>query len=88
MPFRLWAALAGVVASLGLLTWSHTHAYRAGQQAERVARLEADVKAYETREGIEHEVDSMDRYRVCLDLGGLPDDCGKLRGVAEAAAGE
>jgi len=88
MQGRLWAGLAAIVAVAGFLTWSHLHAYRAGKQAERVARLEADVKAYEKREGIDHEVVGMDRYRICLELGGVPDDCGQLRGLEEATHGE
>lgn len=60
----------------------------AGKHAARVEQLEADVKAYEDRKGIDHEVGGMDRYDTCLELGGLPDDCGQLRGVDEAAGGE
>lgn len=60
----------------------------AGRAAERVAQLEADVDAYVKREGIEDEVDGMDRYRICLDLGGLPDQCDGLRWVAQAAKAE
>jgi hypothetical protein len=53
-----------------------------------VARLEADVNAHIKREGIDHEVDGMERYRICLDLGGLPNDCGQLRGVDETTEGK
>lgn len=59
-----------------------------GRQQAAVRRLEADVDAYAKREGIEHEVDGLDRYRICLDLGGVPDDCGRLRGVDEATKAE
>lgn len=59
-----------------------------GRQQAAIARLEADVNARIEREGIDHEVDGMERYRVCLDLGGLPDDCGQLRGMDEATEGK
>lgn len=59
-----------------------------GRQQAAVARLEADVNARIEREGIDHEVDGMERYRVCLDLGGLPDNCRQLRGMGEAAEGK
>lgn len=86
---RTGAALIGIVAVLALLTWSHTHAYRAGKAAERLGRLQADIEAYQKREGIENEVDGMDRVRICAELGGLPDDCAQLvRRVEETAAGE
>src|SRR5690606_16498749 len=88
MPLRLWAALAGVVAVLGLLTWSHLNAYQAGRDAERVARLKADVEAYQKREGIENEVTDMDRVRICLELGGVQSDCEQLRRMAQTSSGE
>lgn len=86
---RTGAALVGIVAALALLTWSHTHAYRAGKAAERLDRLKSDIEAYQKREGIENEVDGMDRVRICAELGGLPDDCAQLvRRVEEAAGSE
>lgn len=86
---RQGAALIGIVAALALLTWSHTHAYRAGKAAERLDRLKSDIEAYQKREGIENEVDGMDRVRICAELGGLPDDCAQLvRRVEEAAGSE
>lgn len=59
-----------------------------GRQEAAVERLQADVNAYVKREGIDHEVDDLDRYGICLDVGGLPDDCERLRRVEEAAQGE
>lgn len=85
---RTGAAVISIVAALGLLTWSHTHAYRAGKAAERLESLQSDIEAYQKREGIENEVGGMDRYRICLELGGMQSDCEQLRGLEEAAAGE
>lgn len=78
------AVLAGMVA----LPIGYTIGKHDGRQQAAVARLEADVDAYVKREGIDHEVDGMDRYRICLDLGGLPDDCEQLRGVEETTQGK
>lgn len=80
--------MVGIVAVLALLTWSHTHAYRAGKAAERLDRLQSDIEAYQKREGIENEVGGMDHYRICIELGGMQSDCEQLRRVEEAAAGE
>lgn len=88
MSAATWLRIGTVLACLGALAWSHSWAYRSGAQSERVARLEADVDAYRKREGIDHEVDGMERYSICIDLGGLPDDCEQLRRVDEAAASE
>lgn len=78
------AALGAVVAAGPV----YLYGKRDGRQAERVAQLEADVNAFVKRKGIDHEVDGMDRYRICIDLRGLPDECERLRGVDEAAGGE
>lgn len=86
LSLRTWLQVGAVVGALGGLALSHAWAYRSGAQSERVARLQADVDAYQKREGIDHEVDGMERYRVCIDLGGLPDDCEQLRRMEEAAS--
>ena len=78
------AVLAGAVA----LPIAYTIGKHDGRQQAAVAALEADVDAYVKREGIDHEVDGMERYRICLDLGGLPNDCEQLRGVEEAPEGK
>lgn len=85
---RTGAAVVGIVAALGLLTWSHLAVYRAGRDAERLDRLHADIEAYQKREGIENEVGGMDRVRICLELGGMQSDCEQLRGLEEAASPE
>jgi hypothetical protein len=78
------AVLAGAVAlPIGYFIGKHD-----GDQQAKVSRLEADVDAYVKREGIDHEVDGMERYRICLDLGGLPNDCEQLRGVEETTEGK
>lgn len=81
----------GAGAALGALVASgpaYLYGKHDGRQQAAVARLEADVDAYVKREGIDHEVDGMDRYRICLDLGGLPNDCEQLRGVEETTQGK
>jgi hypothetical protein len=84
--FKLGAgAIAGALLAAGPLYLIGRHD---GRSQAVVERLEADVEAYVKREGIDHEVDGMDRYRICLNLGGVPDQCGQLRGMAEAAEGE
>lgn len=82
---RTGAAFIAIVVALGLLTFSHRFAYQTGKDAERLSRLKADVEAYQKREGIDHEVDGLDRYRVCLELGGMQSDCEQLRGLEKTA---
>jgi hypothetical protein len=85
----LYAIKIGAGAALGALVVSGPlYLYGEGRQQAAVARLEADVNAHIKREGIDHEVDGMERYRICLDLGGLPDDCEQLRGLDETTEGK
>lgn len=55
--------------------------YWKGRTDGRQAQLADTVAAYEKREGIDHAVGGMDRVRLCVDLGGLPEQCEQLRGV-------
>ena len=84
MLFAVLAAAAGAAAIWGV----YLYGKHEGRQQATVARLEADVNAHIKREGIDHEVDGMERYRICLDLGGVPNDCEQLRGVDETTEGE
>lgn len=91
LKFALSPAGKALGAFLGVSTIAGTLYLKGrsdGRQAERVAFLKAAVQAYTKREGIDHEVDAMDRYRICLDLGGLPGQCAQLRGLEETATGQ
>jgi hypothetical protein len=59
-----------------------------GRRQAAVERLQADVEAFVKREGIDNEVGGMDRYRICIELGGLPDQCEQLRGLGKAAGSQ
>jgi hypothetical protein len=57
--------------------------YQAGKNSANVDQLKDTVKAHETRDKINAEVENSGIVQRCLDLGGLPDKCNKLRGLAE-----
>lgn len=82
---RLYLIAGAVVAISAALTWGHVAAYRAGAKSERVTQLEKSGEAYVERNRIDAEVDDLDRYAVCIDLGGLPDSCVQLRGLDPTA---
>lgn len=88
LPVKLWLYLAAVVAVLFFVTWSYTYTYNEGKKAERIEQLKADVEAYKKREGIENEVHDMDNSRICIELGGLPDECNELRRMEAATQGK
>lgn len=56
------------------------------QQAAVSAALEAS-KAYQERAETNDKILSLDAVALCLELGGLPDECtSELRGLAKGAA--
>lgn len=74
------AALGVLVSVLPAYMYGHSQGYNAAQ----VDQLKASVEAQAKREGIENEVSDMDRYAICIDLGGLPDQCKQLRGMEKS----
>ncbi|MBC8718843.1 hypothetical protein [Ochrobactrum sp. Marseille-Q0166] len=59
--------------------------YVAGTIKERhrsaLAAAEATAKAIQKRADIDEEVINMDAYRLCLELGGVREQCDQLRGL-------
>lgn len=68
--FRLWASLAGVVAALGLLTFSHVKAYQAGAASERQAALTRSVEVLRERNATDDQIRNMDDAGLYVALGG------------------
>ena len=62
--------------------------YVKGKNAGRIDQLQATVEAYKTRKAIEGDVQNLDAYALCDELGGLPDECEQLRGLDQAAEAE
>lgn len=62
--------------------------YRAGQKSTEIDTLKDTVKAHETRDRIDTEVDEMGLFSRCLELGGLPEQCDKLRRLETPAKPE
>lgn len=77
-----------VVAVFAVLGAVAIGSYLKGVSSGRIGQLQDTVEAYEKRKGIDDEVSGVDRYRVCVDLGGLPDECEQLRGLDETAEGK
>lgn len=59
-----------------------------GVQHGRTKQLADTVEAYQKRGKIDADVGARGDYQLCLDLGGLPDQCNELRRVDPAASGE
>lgn len=59
-----------------------------GRASGKVEQLQATVDAIENRKDIDNEVSDMDRYGICIELGGVPDACAAVRRADEAASAE
>jgi len=80
--------LAGLALSGALIGGAYMLGRHDGRAAGRVDQLADTVAAYAKRQEIDHAVADLDAYRLCLELGGLPDQCDQLRRMATAAKGE
>lgn len=81
------AAGAGLLA-MALCIGLYAYAYRRAAETARIEQLQATVDAARNREKINGQVLGMDDYSLCVDRGGLPDQCAQLRGVDKAAKGK
>jgi type II secretory pathway pseudopilin PulG len=61
---------------------------RDGRAQAALQAAQASIEAYETRKGIDHEVSGFDGYALCVDLGGLPDECEQLRRLDATTEGQ
>lgn len=62
--------------------------YLKGKSDGRIDQLKDSVEAYENRNEIDRTVGGMDAYERCLALGGMPDQCDRLRRLDTASEGE
>jgi len=62
--------------------------YLKGKNDGQVDQLKSSVEAYRERSDIDARVRTGSDYQLCLDLGGLPDQCQQLRGMDPAAKGK
>ncbi|TPN57177.1 hypothetical protein [Mesorhizobium sp. B1-1-7] len=81
-------ALGALLLAGSLLGGLYAFAYSSGRTAGRVEQLQDTVAAYEKRTGIDNETNSLGRVALCLELGGLRDECEQLRGLDTAAKGQ
>ena len=63
-------------------------AYWKGLQAGKVQGLKDTVQAYKNREQVDENINRLGAYDLCIELGGLPEQCAELRGVDSGAPAE
>jgi len=79
---RLLSAIAIIIALIVV-------AFCIGQETEKQKSLKAAITAFENSHEVENEVEALNPYQRCLDIGGLPDECQVLlRGLDKTTKGE
>ncbi len=69
------------------LSWTHYELYQTGRRYERQLVFTAALKAYKDRADENASVEVLDPVRLCVELGGLPDQCAaELRRLGEDIA--
>lgn len=59
-------------------------AYTQGRTSILQKQVERSLEAWEARSKIDDNVENLDRFDLCVELGGLPIDCAEqLRGMEE-----
>lgn len=79
MSALLWKLGAAALICVGLFLGG----YAKGRSDGRVAVLTDTVKAYQKRVDVDAKVRNMDAVALCLELGGVRDECEQLRGLGE-----
>jgi hypothetical protein len=69
-------ALAGAVIGGAYAIGRHD-----GRAAGRADQMADTLAAYEKRKGIDNDIAKLDRVALCVELGGLRDQCEQLRGL-------
>lgn len=81
IPTWLKYSLAAVLAAFLMAVGGYAYGTIKERQRTAVAAAEATAKAIQKRADVDEQIIGMDSYRLCLQLGGLPEQCNELRGL-------
>ncbi len=81
IPNGLKLSFAAVLAAFLFLGAGYTYGTMKERRRAALAAAEATAKAIERRTDIDETIISMDAYRLCLELGGVREQCEQLRRV-------
>ncbi len=79
IPNWLKLILAAVLAAFLFVGAGYTYGTMKERQRAALAAAEATAKAIERRADVDEKIIGMDAYRLCLELGGVSDECEQLR---------
>lgn len=83
-------AAGGIVLAVAALVLGGAYGagYLKGRADGKALLLKAAVAAYRERNRIDEKVDGLGADALCIELGGLPDECRRLRGLAQGSPAE
>jgi hypothetical protein len=81
IPSWLKYSLAAVLAAFLLLAGGYAAGTIKERQRAAVVAAEATAKAIQKRANIDEKIIGMDAAALCLELGGVPEQCNELRRV-------
>ena len=74
--------IAGGVAVCAVIgTLAYWQGRSDGGSIAKTKQLTKSIEAYKDRIIIDDEIQNLSDYSICVDIGGLPDDCEQLRGL-------
>ncbi len=77
-------ALGAAVVAVGVVVGAFTYGKSVGRQGAAVEALEKQVQAYKDRNDENAAVEALDPLALCLELGGVLEDCrAELRRLGE-----
>lgn len=68
-----------VGALAAILVMSHWFMFEQGKDTARNAVVKAEIEAYVAQDKIKNRINNISAEQLCIGIGGLPDDCRKLR---------
>jgi hypothetical protein len=81
--FKLYIAASLIL--FGCLAGIYTKGYLSGTAKIQTDILIDSAEAFKTRGKVNNEVNNSSDFRLCTDVGGLPDECEQLRGLAKGS---
>ncbi|NKE77584.1 hypothetical protein [Ochrobactrum sp. MC-1LL] len=81
IPNWLKFSFAALVAAFLLVGGGYFYGNAKARHEAALAAAEATAKAIQKRANIDEKIIGMDAVALCLELGGVPEQCNELRGL-------
>ena len=75
IPWQAWAALGAVLAVSGAYTLGSINGASQAKSEAEFAAIQSTLNQLKERGAINESVEATDLRSLCIELGGMPDDC-------------